>query len=247
MSSTAGNQWNTEALRATVFFDGQWPADSRLGLETLFGVEIEEETIRASGKEKIQVGSLGAGRIHLQLTSGRCDLNWSALPSSPADQPNLGEISEALSNFSERVSETFSLTEISFSRLALGAVLVVPFENKAELYEEVRRIFPSITGGGVEIDDFLFQINYPILIEGKNYCLNRLRKIAAREAQVAGFQITPAGIIALPAPPKHALVCEIDFNNKPDQSAFFAGNEVRSFFETAKHEVLGFLAGVSHV
>jgi hypothetical protein len=250
MPNLAGKPWNTEGVRAALFYTGVWPIDGRPSVESLFGAEIEESTVRGPAKDLTQIGSLGAGKIHLNIGVGRCDMHWVPAPATPDEVPNLGDPVEVLRTFVSALNDKLSSGDMVFSRLALGAALAIPAEGKDEIYPLVSKMVPDFDFTSRPVDDFLLQVNYPEQVEDEfgAYQLNLLRKVSAREAQVASFQFMVAMGTLVPSPTatSYSAVLELDFNSRAADGLSFKHRRVSEFFSRCLDSIVQTLDGFPH-
>jgi hypothetical protein len=220
--------WQAERLRVTAF-----PASSSLIEEVTWWAEMtniqpEEITRRRSQGLFRQVGPFETGQLNLTIQPGR--INWLFAPiegdeRSIDDFPVLGSFENVLDMFLPLMRRWLELeTRPMLNRLAFGAVLLYPVENRQIGYEQLDSFLPTIELDTEGVSDFQYQINRPrpsnTQIEGLE--INRLSKWSVAATRQVHVQMRGDSVGGLSGNELSACRLELDMNT----SQYFQGELV---------------------
>lgn len=230
--------WQVESLRLTGFLktadsqpvSGQW--------ESLTGVAPDEQIIRPKQAEVEESGQYGDGRLSFKLSGGRYDWLFHVEPAvgELLEQiPTVGFLEEVLPLFKNLMTK-WLIESPTISRIAFGAVLMIPVRDRVHGYEVVSTFLPFQVDGA-RFTDFSFQINDPKEFELDgigSLRINRLTKWAVARAFSMRFQIIPNATFSSQMREElYAVRLELDVNTSPE----FEG-EFRDAFLLAVFDLL---------
>lgn len=165
MSNGFINSWKVENLRLSAFpsnnsqyqFENGWWTDI---------LEPEPDTITSNNKEASydlvgELKSIENTRLTLHADPSRIDWILAAVQ-IPSEPPIIGNFTEILDPFKDFTSEWLSSHCPAISRLAFGAILILPTDSKEGSYKQLS----AFLDGVIEIDienssEFFYQINRP--------------------------------------------------------------------------------------
>lgn len=218
------NVWQVESLRLTMFKSN--PSEQVLSSwESLIGEKPtnvdskpREDSIREEGP--CYLGTL-------VYNSNPVRIDWVLGPSQEQMQeafPLIGSFDDSSKQFIDLISKWFDLPNLpAIKRLALGASLRLPADNKQSAYEKLATFLPSVKLDVSNSSDFLYQINRPTqsrTITGLQ--INRLSRwnVSRRIGVGLVFDSKPAVVTDTA---KEALACclELDINTAQDYNQIF--------------------------
>jgi hypothetical protein len=167
------DEWLVQSLRLTLFTSGLWSGNETIWHDlTAREPEIDENRVRESVRR--QIGREGDGQLETLVTPVRTDIVMSP-PVQDALQSNFGQAEEKLPDFVSLVSSWLSRTAETgkVNRVAFGAVLLLPVDNREAGYRELDRLLTSVTVDPINTKELLYRINRPKIYQGKIE-LNRL-------------------------------------------------------------------------
>lgn len=165
MSNLRNEPWFAESFRLTVFSDQVIDNHAEEWWRTL-APDGQIQDINQRIKERIIVvtGELNNYRFDVQVQVNRID--FFVYTGSPlvadAEVAFLGKLDDCLPAFTSMMKMWFEkfANDLSINRIALGGVLRLPVENKANPYEKLSRILPFVQFDK-DWKDFKFQLNRP--------------------------------------------------------------------------------------
>lgn len=171
--ATERRLWLPHVLRLSLFSRAQLAVDPTDTLK-LYGVDPEITQEMPAQRQKMSMGSFGAGKIQAMCALDRVDLIWQ-VPVQP-EMVWLGELPEA---FAMLATPARTLIEAhSWSRVALGVQAGTLVDSHVDGYEAMAEKLPKLNLNGKECSDFHLQINRFIDVDFGNgqLRLNRLAK-----------------------------------------------------------------------
>lgn len=182
-------------------------------------------------------------RLRLEVTEARIDWLLAGTRAGEGDERMLLEIGtpeSALDSFLSVVSRwlTSGLAPTA-QRIALGAVLLSPVENRAEGYRDLGSLLNAVKIDPENSTDFLYQINRPRPsheIEGLG--INRLSKWAVAVMSELVVAVNPVGTLVSETPESFAVVGEFDINTQPKPELVLAPQEMGSLVSEFRHAIL---------
>jgi len=162
--------------------------------ETLFGVPVDDEEIKARGAIRRQQGQVDSRRVEINEAPNRADFIWASLNSleeaavleDGLGSANIGPISdiEELTSILPR----FASLSNGVCRLAIGGTCFIEARSAQESYEKINTFVPSLKLNFGTVKDFRIQINRPSdaqLDTGQSIQINRLITLASLRAHIS--------------------------------------------------------------
>ncbi len=205
--------WQVDTLRVTVFLAAIGQIDEPTWWTDLVGEEPEAKTSRQKGAELRQEGPFEPGKLTLNINPLRVD--WTL--STTDDQKQKGEIyignfPELVDKFSTLMLRWFGLgTCPEVHRLAFGAILLLPVENRSFSYRQLGSYLPSVKLDPEGSSDFNYQINRPRTSTSgiPDLQINRL----TRWSSSALYRFSVSLASAKPIPAKEEMVaCRLELD-----------------------------------
>ncbi|PYV67023.1 MAG: hypothetical protein DMG96_40570 [Acidobacteria bacterium] len=191
-SGSKASNWQAESLRLTVFLATNVQLRDEGWWTKVAGTDPENRIAKPNRGEIVEAGIFQGNVLTLSVQPGRVD--WILGPNMSIED-DLGEI-KSVGSF-RSAETTFSATMSdwlkdcpSTVRLAYGAVLLEPVENREKGYLRVAEYVPAVKIDPLGSEDFLYQINRPresTTVKGMR--LNRLSKWSVASFQPVRFSI----------------------------------------------------------
>ncbi len=217
--------WQADQLRLTAF-----PSEGETTLPEewwtmLIGTAPDTLTVRPKAGLHEQVGSVEGRNLTLRLQPERIDwLLGPIMASQPEEElpdtpPSAGPLPETLAFFTKIATEWIKVAP-SITRLAFGAILRQPVEDRKAGYVQLGQYLPSVSLDPAA-SDFLYQINRPreSATGVKGLKINRLTKWSVVLVRRLGLTLTlgkDATAKAQQATLESACRLELDINTAPD-------------------------------
>lgn len=223
--------WQAQTLRVTAFPSPDVQID-----ETTWWVDLVGDTpeTRVSLPKKGQAqeeGSFQEGRLALRIRPNRID--WLFTPPEQEFEgfAVIGSFIESLGSFSRVILQWFSLeTCPSVRRLAFGAILLLPVEDRLAGHRQISAYLPSVRLDPEGSSDFSYRINRP-RDSGSGITdlrINRLSKWSV--ATQRELSISPSGAEYFPRQDSFACQLELDINTTPDFQGELAQEQLPDVF-----------------
>jgi hypothetical protein len=218
-SKSAELAWLAESLRFTAF-----PVAEQVNTPTVFGrvagAEPEEEIKRPALGLRQEHGPYLGKRLTIVQQRAQTDLVLSMSPASPEALQygfvTIGDLNEAIVHF-EKAVVTWLESAPEVKRVALGLILLLPFESTPEAYRVLRSLLPLVDFDPNTESDVIWQINRPRNTNTEpKFTLNRLsnwRIIEVVSVQVSGTTPPRAAGPAIPL-----LRLELDINTSASRT-----------------------------
>lgn len=166
-------------------------------------------------------GPFQSGSLRLDILPNRIDWIFTVADnnSNPASTfPTIGILPDTLGIFTNITKKWFSLNTCpALQRLAFGAVLFQPSENKETGYNTLSKYLPSVTIDPIGSSDFHYRINRPRKSQRiDNLEINRLANWSVLSYNQFMLGINGAQVKSLPVAISFGCLLEIDINSKPD-------------------------------
>ncbi len=216
--------WQTMSVRVTGFpadpitREVSWWAD-------LVGYPPEAAASRPKVGQYGTEGEFEGRQLSLQVQPDRFD--WSLAPviklseEEPSTLPLAGPFSEVLGSLMKIVERWLPVAP-TITRLAFGAALAQPCEDRRSGYIQIAKYLPNVALDP-DSSDFLYQINRPRASKAgiENLRINRLMKWSVMQFHRFSMAFEKLGIRTVGlAPGDSACRLELDINTVPD----FKGN-----------------------
>jgi hypothetical protein len=184
--------WQAENLRLTAFINPAERIDPSTWWECLVGEAPETKLQKPKTGEQEEKGRFKKGYLALQVQPTRIDWRFSSVLEQEKlleAFPTLGSFPEALRSFVELMTKWLKMCP-PIDRLAFGALLVLPVEDKRTGYRQLSALLP------LEVDaegssDFTYSINRPRPSKSgiPNLKINRLSKWAFVVLRLAAVSV----------------------------------------------------------
>lgn len=214
--------WQAEILRLTAFpgpsariVEPTWWAD-------LAGEPPEAKSSRPRKGVQQEEGVFEGRKLVLVVEPTRID--WLFTPFDPQERefdvvPTIGSFPESLDAFSQLMLRWFELgTCPSVQRLAFGAILLQPVEDRQTGYQQISAYLSSVRLDPEGSSDFSYQINRPrdstSGIPGLR--INRLSKWSVAAWKTGQFSVRPTAVQHFLGQAYFACRLEMDINTVPD-------------------------------
>lgn len=160
------HQWQAQNLRLTVFsVEDVLPIDklesqaSKIW-ESLIDSPPNEVNIHPKERRAVIEEPIGGENLRLDVEGSK--ITWFEYPffdTETQDLPLLGSYDETQSNFRDRMTSWLSESCPNINRIAYGAGLVLPKENRISVYEALNDLIPSVNLDVQQSRDFIYRIN----------------------------------------------------------------------------------------
>lgn len=179
------------------------------------------------------------GTLALEIIADRLNWHWFAEDSveTSSTEPSLrvlGDAEEMIGAFSEMLSQWFASPDLPIgSRMAFGAELAVPVDNRESGYRVLQEFLPDVTLDPVNSADFLYQINRPrvLLLGNEKIPVNRLTKWSVMRVVQGTVMIGMSPIIQQASLPEvYAARLELDINTGALYQGAFDGEAQAEVF-----------------
>lgn len=230
--------WHVLTLRATAFVAPDAPTAPSDWWGQLVGLPPEIVISRPKLGQHQQDGSFEGRKLTLQIQPERID--WTFMPAdvqSPEELeeglPSAGSLSDALGPFHKLVLAWLPLAP-PVTRLAFGAILFQPAENRRAGYAQIAGYIPSVKLDPDGSSDFLYQINRPRdSVSGiGGLRINRLTKWSVMLFERVRVEFKRPGVVAAGSlAMRSACRLELDINTSPEFSGPLPHERLQSLFE----------------
>lgn len=181
MTSPALERWEADLLRVTAFTSDAIPATRcEEWWKAVAGGVAESMTNKPALALYAAEGPIDDARLTLNIAPGRVD--WILLPDVQQliSGNSLGQFAGRDRRFSDRLSEWLHHPQMTVQRVAYGAAVRLPVQNRTESYRILSSLLPNLKVDPDGSRDLLYQINRPRPSrEIENLLINRLSKWAS--------------------------------------------------------------------
>ena len=214
--------WEAQTLRVTAFLVDREVPPSTPWWDDFIGEPPESEKSRPREGIYRQTGTFENGILNLNRAPGRIDWFYSNKPSEDeGDIATLGSLTSAQSEFCTLINQWIPVCP-PISRLAFGAVLILPVANRKEGYQTLQELLPAVKLDIENSADFFYQINRPrkSTTSSSDLEINRLSKWFVQQHMIIGIEIgsRSASVTQHKIPENQTTVCklELDVNTSPE-------------------------------
>lgn len=219
--------WRVELLRLTVFLGQEVRPPVRWWTD-ITGQEPATQTVQ-QGLGFQQLGPLRDNYCQLSLEGRGMRVDWLMSPQplprppeqAPDGFPSFDTLPGGLAVFRELLLPWVGRME-DVQRVAFGAVLSFPVEDKVAGYRALQPLLPALQIDPIDSSDLVYQINRHApsrALDGLH--VNRLSTWTVVQFKVMTFQIQAAGIpatIGAGVPDSHAVRLQLDVNTDAARS-----------------------------
>ena len=223
------DKWQVQWL--TLFTSGLWPGSETIWHD-LTGREPDIDENRARDGIRRQSGRESDGQLETVVTPARTDVVISTAVQDALQAAYFGSAKDKIPGFVSLVSSWLSrmVQTGKITRVAFGAVLLLPVDNREVGYRELDRLLPSVTVDPINTKELFYRINRPKIYKG-NIEFNRITTWASLE--VRKF-ISSGALLGQPSTPisEEAFVrLEVDHSTPAERTELLALGEIVPMFE----------------
>lgn len=223
--------WQAESVRATAFpSPGSGPHDNSTWWETIVGEPPENRISQPKVGVLQEQGHFSNGMLTLISQPSRID--WLFTQTNPSETS--WSLEECVGIF-QPVIERWLISAPGVQRLAFGAVLRLPVDDRKQGYEALSGFLHNVKLDPEGSSEFLFQINRPRkseTIEGLS--INRLSKWSVALLHQATYSVQPpqAAPFELMSHEESAFCrLELDVNTMPDVDGELSAEILAQIFD----------------
>ena len=217
VASPAVTGWQTESLRTTSFPSSTAQFDGADWWLEVTGEQPENQVVRLREGTRQDEGHVDGVRLVLAAQPTRVD--WLAIPEERQDVLAVASLDDALAFFLPVMSRWLEVSP-PLRRLALGATLTMPVQDRRSGYMLLAQYLPGVTVEPERSSDLLYQINRPRFTRTgiPRLVINRLSKWAVVLQGTARIDLSvPVATLSyLPTSQAYACRLELDINTAPD-------------------------------
>lgn len=213
----SGVEWETQALRVSIFLRSPFSTNSVWA--DITGEEPESDDNRPRQGQRIQQGPFLGGMLEVSNTAPRIDIS---VTPAPTTEPvyTFGAFEQLSSAFVDRVATWLKATKLDCVRIAYGAVVLAPADDRAAAYDVLSKYVPSVKFDAANSQEAFYRINRPVPCEClKGEVLNRIttwNSIRVRRAFAVGASVEFQEV------EHHFARLECDTNTSQDRKEPFA-------------------------
>lgn len=223
--------WMAESLRVTLFHNESIELNDVNWWHELIGEEPENTNFNRKVRLRQDNGIVNDNRLTLGVQPRRID--WLANSIDPIDNFSMGQFETSLTPFQELIDRWLE-NAVPSARLAFGAILMYPVEDRAAGYRLLEPYLPKVELDPDGSTDFIYQINRPradqLGIDGLK--LNRLSKwFVAR--QITGrmeVSLSDAKAVHFPESETYACRLQLDINTAAEYQGELPYDQLNRIF-----------------
>jgi hypothetical protein len=225
-------EWGAESLRVSLFSNAQ----TRITDEDWQAVTAQTEnyTRQSIAGGYIYSGKFEQSQLNLSGVNKRIDFVQSTiLPATPTGEfslPTLGSWESTRERFLSFTSSWIKNSKLPFVRVAFGAVLLCPAQDRTASYEILKTLLSSVSVDPEKMRELLYRVNWPSeskVIHG--LMINRITNWSALELFLASMELGPSPA-ASASSQAHAVRLEVDHNTDAARSEPFSQDQVLSIY-----------------
>ncbi len=209
------SDWQTETLRVTAFPSPSATIGQPTWWSDLTGEAPESRTTRPREGVFIDQGNWGGRTLSLGINPTRIDWVFGGIED---DSPS-SIFSDSLNVFQELILRWLPMCP-AINRLAFGAIVRAPVENREAGYRQIAAYLPHIQLDPVNSSDFLYQINRPraSTSDVNGLTVNRLSKWSVGMFSVIpmNFALQPSRVEVYSVPQTFSCRVEVDINTSQE-------------------------------
>jgi hypothetical protein len=226
--------WQVNTLRMTAFPSPAARVTGPTWWMDLMDEQPEKRISQPRRGEQREEGPLAKGKLALGVGLIRIDWVYTVADDPKFEVggiPTIGTFPEALETFQSLMHRWFALeTCPPIQRLAFGAILWQPVENRQTGYRQLAPYLPAVTLEGSS--DFVYQINRPRASSTgvAGLSINRLSKWTVMALGRAEFAIGAPAVAYMAQPLSFACQVELDINTVPEFQEEFTREQLPQIF-----------------
>lgn len=235
--SPVGINWQTNLLRATVFFEHTRPREEGVWTKLLDTLP-EDKIIKPAEGSVLESGAFMDATLHLISRQDRADiiLQPNATKALEAGLTDIGTYTDAIGDFNKLTNRWLTNHKESVTRIAQAVTLIHKVEGRDNGYKSLGKLLHSIQMPDAEdASDFRFTINRPRESRNKNLeklKINRLTQWSCIQQTVFFFQGGADGSALRKQANSQAqyVMAEIDVNTDKDYTKAIPENELVNLY-----------------
>jgi hypothetical protein len=204
--------WQIESLRITCFPGSATEFNSGNWWQDVIGEQPENTIIRAKDGFRQDEGHFNERKVVLGVQPIRID--WLMKSNEEEGELTIGSFQDGLDSFLALMSRWFKISP-PLRRLAFGATLALPVDNRKSGYELIANYLPNVKLDPIGSSDFLYQINRvrDSQLGILDLVINRLSKWSVVKRGLARIDILPEARVSLfPSSDIFSCRLELDIN-----------------------------------
>lgn len=179
-------------------------------------------------------GPFKDGKLVLSITPIRIDWLYTVPDVSNQEDESIPKFSDKLQPFLQLMNRWFELSTCpAVQRLAFGAILLHPVEDRESGYRFLQSYLPSVKLDAEGSSDFSYQINRPIdsrcRIDGLR--INRLSKWSVNVKGMVELSFQKTSVKSIPFPSYHICRLELDVNTVDEFEGKLKREQLPQVFE----------------
>jgi hypothetical protein len=204
--------WQVESLRITCFPVSATEFNASTWWQDVIGDQPENTKIRARDGFREDDGHFNGRKVVLGVQPLRID--WLMKSNEEEGELTISSFQDGLDSFLELMSRWFKISPL-LRRLAFGAILALPVDNRKSGYELIANYLPNVKLDPIGSSDFLYQINRTrnSQLDISELEINRLSKWSVVKRGLARIDILPEARVSLfPSSDTFSCRLELDVN-----------------------------------
>jgi hypothetical protein len=233
-SDQNGTGWQAQVLRLTTFLSTPLDPDVAATLWTrAINAKPEIDDNRPREGIRRQTGPFEDGQLETLVAPHRVD--WIMVPRVEQDaipQPYFASLESAMRIFVASGLQWQQIGSPSVTRVAVGAVLLMPRADKLATYQKLKDMLKAVQVDPVHSSELFYQINWPRqskVMPGLK--LNRLTKWTPIVIRAHNFQLSGEVIQSIPGSAAHYCQLECDHNTSDEHVEPFSPTQVSELFQ----------------
>lgn len=208
--------WQAESLRVTCFPSSATELNATTWWQDIVGEQPENTNVRARDGFRQDEGYFNGRKIILGVQPIRID--WLMISGGEEGELTIGSFQDSLDSFLELMSRWFKISP-PLRRLAFGAILALPVDNRKSGYELIDNYLPNVKLDPIGSSDFLYQINRTrnSQMNISELEINRLSKWSVAKQGRARIDLLPEARVSLfPSSDMFSCRLELDISTSAD-------------------------------
>ncbi len=204
--------WQAESLRLTCFPSPAKEFKAENWWQEVIGEPPENTIVRAREGFRQDEGNFNGRKVVLGTHPIRID--WLLKSNEEEGELTVGSFQDGLDSFLELMSRWFKISP-HLRRLAFGAILALPVDNRKSGYELMAYYLPNVKLDPIGSSDFLYQINRTrnSQLGIAELEINRLSKWSVAKRGLVRFALSPdAHVSSFPSSETFSCRLELDIN-----------------------------------
>jgi len=211
------SMWQAESLRVTCFPSSATELNAANWWQDVIGEQPENTVVRARDGIRQDEGNFNDRKVVLGVQPIRID--WLMMAKGEEGESTISSFQDSLDSYLELMSRWFKISP-SLRRLAFGAILTSPVDDRKSGYELIANYLPNVKIDPIGSSDFLYQINRVRISKLiSNLQINRLSKWSVAKHGLARVDLLPEARVSLfPSSETFSCRAELDINTSGDYS-----------------------------